>query len=88
MGQIYIPVLNWFLLAACVVLVCSVQSITEVGNAYGNYDSLVILKLPSSGRCFILLPSIVNLVNDYKIAIRIMSCNVLHMLLCRKEESF
>ncbi|XP_074289844.1 potassium transporter 7-like [Silene latifolia] len=35
MGQIYIPVLNWFLLAACLVLVCSVPSITEVGNAYG-----------------------------------------------------
>ena len=37
MGQIYIPVLNWFLLAACVVLVCSVPSITEIGNAYGNF---------------------------------------------------
>ncbi|KAH9603864.1 hypothetical protein KSS87_005984 [Heliosperma pusillum] len=36
MGQIYIPVLNWFLLAACLVLVCSVPSITEVGNAYGG----------------------------------------------------
>lgn len=35
MGQIYIPVLNWFLLAACVVLVCSVPNITEIGNAYG-----------------------------------------------------
>ncbi|GAB4854115.1 Potassium transporter 7 [Ancistrocladus abbreviatus] len=35
MGQIYIPVLNWFLLAACIVLVCSVSSITEIGNAYG-----------------------------------------------------
>ncbi|KAK9734680.1 hypothetical protein RND81_04G156500 [Saponaria officinalis] len=34
MGQIYIPVLNWFLLAACVVLVCAVPSITEIGNAY------------------------------------------------------
>ncbi|KMT05029.1 hypothetical protein BVRB_7g171890 [Beta vulgaris subsp. vulgaris] len=35
MGQIYIPVLNWFLLTACVVLVCSVPSISEIGNAYG-----------------------------------------------------
>lgn len=35
MGQIYIPVLNWFLLVACVVLVCSISSITEIGNAYG-----------------------------------------------------
>ncbi|GMH01426.1 hypothetical protein Nepgr_003265 [Nepenthes gracilis] len=34
-GQIYIPVLNWFLLVACVVLVCSVSSLTEIGNAYG-----------------------------------------------------
>ncbi|GAB2241574.1 hypothetical protein Droror1_Dr00018349 [Drosera rotundifolia] len=35
MGQIYIPMLNWFLLVACLVLVCSVSSITEIGNAYG-----------------------------------------------------
>ncbi|CAN1302957.1 Potassium transporter 7 [Linum perenne] len=35
MGQIYIPVMNWFLLAACVVFVCYIQSIIEMGNAYG-----------------------------------------------------
>ncbi|GAB4837738.1 Potassium transporter 7 [Ancistrocladus abbreviatus] len=35
MGQIYIPVLNWFLLAACVVLVIFVSSITKIGDAYG-----------------------------------------------------
>ncbi|KAJ6309056.1 hypothetical protein OIU76_018615 [Salix suchowensis] len=36
MGQIYIPVINWFLLVVCVVFVCSISSITEMGNAYGN----------------------------------------------------
>ncbi|KAK4784387.1 hypothetical protein SAY86_018755 [Trapa natans] len=35
MGQIYIPAINWFLMAVCVILVCSVSSITEIGNAYG-----------------------------------------------------
>lgn len=35
MGQIYIPVMNWFLLAVCVIFVCSISSITEIGNAYG-----------------------------------------------------
>ncbi|KAF5743934.1 Potassium transporter 7 [Tripterygium wilfordii] len=35
MGQIYIPVINWFLLVVCVVIVCSISSITEMGNAYG-----------------------------------------------------
>ncbi|XP_042482855.1 potassium transporter 7 [Macadamia integrifolia] len=35
MGQIYIPVINWFLLVSCVVLVCSFASINEIGNAYG-----------------------------------------------------
>lgn len=35
MGQIYIPVLNWFLLAICLVVVCSISSIDEIGNAYG-----------------------------------------------------
>ncbi|PKI37840.1 hypothetical protein CRG98_041790 [Punica granatum] len=36
MGQIYIPAINWFLMVACVILVCAVSSITEIGNAYGN----------------------------------------------------
>ncbi|RDX65232.1 Potassium transporter 7, partial [Mucuna pruriens] len=36
MGQIYIPVINWFLLALSLVLVCSISSIDEIGNAYGN----------------------------------------------------
>ncbi|KAJ6963801.1 potassium transporter family protein [Populus alba x Populus x berolinensis] len=35
MGQIYIPVINWFLLVVCLVFVCSISSITEMGNAYG-----------------------------------------------------
>ncbi|KAJ4966836.1 hypothetical protein NE237_018685 [Protea cynaroides] len=35
MGQIYIPVINWFLLVSCVVLVCSFSNINEIGNAYG-----------------------------------------------------
>ncbi|KAG6600234.1 Potassium transporter 7, partial [Cucurbita argyrosperma subsp. sororia] len=35
MGQIYIPVLNWFLLAVCLVVICSISSMYEIGNAYG-----------------------------------------------------
>ncbi|KAI9120700.1 hypothetical protein K1719_007733 [Acacia pycnantha] len=35
MGQIYIPVINWFLLAVSLVLVCSISNIEEIGNAYG-----------------------------------------------------
>ncbi|KAL0387143.1 UNVERIFIED_CONTAM: Potassium transporter 7 [Sesamum radiatum] len=35
MGQIYIPVMNWFLLALTLVLVCSISNIYEIGNAYG-----------------------------------------------------
>ncbi|KAL4614778.1 hypothetical protein ACB092_07G078000 [Castanea dentata] len=35
MGQIYIPVINWFLLAVCVVFVCCITSVDEIGNAYG-----------------------------------------------------
>ncbi|KAK7302523.1 hypothetical protein RJT34_13414 [Clitoria ternatea] len=35
MGQIYIPVINWFLLALSLVLVCTISSIDEIGNAYG-----------------------------------------------------
>ncbi|KAK6916120.1 Potassium transporter [Dillenia turbinata] len=35
MGQIYIPVINWFLLVFCLVFVFSTSSIDEMGNAYG-----------------------------------------------------
>lgn len=35
MGQIYIPVVNWFLLVVCLVSVCTISSIDEIGNAYG-----------------------------------------------------
>ncbi|OMO77925.1 potassium transporter [Corchorus olitorius] len=35
MGQIYIPVINWFLLVVCLIVVCSISSINEIGNAYG-----------------------------------------------------
>lgn len=36
MGQIYIPVMNWFLMVVCLVIVCTISGITEIGNAYGN----------------------------------------------------
>ncbi|KAH7518585.1 hypothetical protein FEM48_Zijuj09G0187000 [Ziziphus jujuba var. spinosa] len=35
MGQIYIPVINWFLLVVCLVSICTISSINEIGNAYG-----------------------------------------------------
>ncbi|GAA0167510.1 transporter [Lithospermum erythrorhizon] len=35
MAHIYIPVMNWFLLAFSLVVVCSISSIYEIGNAYG-----------------------------------------------------
>ncbi|XP_024960413.1 potassium transporter 7-like [Cynara cardunculus var. scolymus] len=35
MGQIYIPAINWFLLASALLLVCSIASTNEIGNAYG-----------------------------------------------------
>ncbi|XP_020277343.1 potassium transporter 7-like isoform X1 [Asparagus officinalis] len=35
MGHIYIPVLNWFLLACCLAFVVTIGSTNEMGNAYG-----------------------------------------------------
>lgn len=35
MGQIYIPVMNWFLLVSCLAFVTLFGSINEIGNAYG-----------------------------------------------------
>ncbi|KAF2600518.1 hypothetical protein F2Q68_00007185 [Brassica cretica] len=43
MGQIYIPVLNWFLLAVCLVVVCSISNISEIGNAYGMVELGVMM---------------------------------------------
>ncbi|XP_048424716.1 potassium transporter 7-like [Pyrus x bretschneideri] len=35
MGQIYIPVVNWFLLVVCLVSICTISNVDEIGNAYG-----------------------------------------------------
>ncbi|PIA62112.1 hypothetical protein AQUCO_00200246v1 [Aquilegia coerulea] len=35
MGQIYIPVINWFLMIMCIVVVASFRSTTGIANAYG-----------------------------------------------------
>ncbi|KAK6242047.1 hypothetical protein SCA6_007436 [Theobroma cacao] len=35
MGQIYIPVINWFLMIMCVVVVSIFRSTTDIANAYG-----------------------------------------------------
>ncbi|XP_054801619.1 potassium transporter 7-like isoform X2 [Prosopis cineraria] len=43
MGQIYIPVLNWFLLAVSLVLVCSMSNIEDIGNAYGIVEVGVMM---------------------------------------------
>ncbi|GJU11390.1 putative potassium transporter 12 [Tanacetum coccineum] len=34
-GQIYIPVINWFLMIVCVLVVATFQSTTDIANAYG-----------------------------------------------------
>ncbi|XP_048128937.1 potassium transporter 7 [Rhodamnia argentea] len=43
MGQIYIPAINWFLMVVCVILVCTISSITEIGNAYGIVELGVMM---------------------------------------------
>ncbi|KAL3511265.1 hypothetical protein ACH5RR_030666 [Cinchona calisaya] len=35
MGQIYIPVVNWFLMIVCVIVVATFRSTTDIANAYG-----------------------------------------------------
>ncbi|XP_008793861.2 potassium transporter 23 [Phoenix dactylifera] len=35
MGQIYIPVINWFLMIMCIVVVATFRSTTDIANAYG-----------------------------------------------------
>nr|ASM90205.1 K+ uptake permease 12 [Sesuvium portulacastrum] len=35
MGQIYIPIINWFLMIMCVLVVATFRSTTDIANAYG-----------------------------------------------------
>ncbi|XP_038980866.1 potassium transporter 7-like [Phoenix dactylifera] len=38
MGQIYVPVINWFLLVFCLAFVATFGSITDIGNANGTAE--------------------------------------------------
>lgn len=46
MGQIYIPVINWFLLVFAIVVVCCISGIDEMGNAYGTLLILFCVRVP------------------------------------------
>ncbi|KAI5679183.1 hypothetical protein M9H77_10133 [Catharanthus roseus] len=43
MGQIYIPVVNWFLMIMCVLVVAAFRSTTDIANAYGIAEVGVML---------------------------------------------
>ncbi|KAH7688784.1 KUP system potassium uptake protein [Dioscorea alata] len=43
MGQIYIPVVNWFLMIMCIAVVASFRSTTDIANAYGIAEVGVML---------------------------------------------
>ncbi|OIW21586.1 hypothetical protein TanjilG_06366 [Lupinus angustifolius] len=45
MGQIYIPVINWFLLAVSLVFVCSISSFDEIGNAYAIHSMIIFVSI-------------------------------------------
>lgn len=40
MGQIYIPVINWFLMVMCIVVVSIFRSTTDIANAYGKVSPI------------------------------------------------
>lgn len=35
-GQVYIPEINWILMALCLVITAGFRDTNEIGNAYGN----------------------------------------------------
>lgn len=43
MGQIYIPVMNWFLMVMCIIIVATFRSTNDIANAYGQYFDLHVL---------------------------------------------
>ena len=36
-GQLYIPVMNWLLMALCIIVVAAFQTSARIGRAYGAY---------------------------------------------------
>ena len=42
MGQIYIPVINWFLTIMCVVVVSTFRTTTNIANAYGKQSFFML----------------------------------------------
>lgn len=44
MGQIYIPVINYFLMIMCIVVVSIFRSTTDIANAYGKVSSSFLLE--------------------------------------------
>lgn len=43
MGQIYIPIINWFLMIMCIVVVAAFRSTNDIANAYGIAEVGVML---------------------------------------------
>ncbi|KAK8936900.1 Potassium transporter 23 [Platanthera zijinensis] len=43
MGQIYIPIINWFLMVMCILIVATFRSTTDIANAYGIAEVLVMM---------------------------------------------
>ncbi|KAL2510389.1 putative potassium transporter 12 [Forsythia ovata] len=43
MGQIYIPVINWFLMFMCIIVVAAFRSTSDIANAYGIAEVGVML---------------------------------------------
>lgn len=43
MGQIYIPVINWFLMIMCILVVATFRRTTDIANAYGIAEVGVML---------------------------------------------
>ncbi|CAM8979993.1 unnamed protein product [Rhodiola kirilowii] len=43
MGQIYIPVINWFLMIMCIIVVATFRETTDIANAYGIAEVGVML---------------------------------------------
>lgn len=72
MGQIYIPVINWFLLAFSLGLVATFGSINEIGNAYGIAELGVMMTTT------VLVTIIMLLI--WKINIFLVSCFIIFFL--------
>ncbi|KAK7307213.1 hypothetical protein VNO77_40073 [Canavalia gladiata] len=79
MGQIYIPVINWFLMVMCIVVISIFQSTNDIANAYGIAEVGVMMVTTSLGTLVMLLIWQTNLFSAFSFLLVFGSVELIYM---------